>query len=249
MNKTMKKTALTVAALALCCALFLTGCGTVSAAAPAAETPDTVTVSASSSVQLAPDKASVTFGVNTQKSTAAQAQESNAEAVQSVIAVLTERGIEEKSIRTGNYSMYPRYDYSSSGGSRIVGYTVCTTLTIQDQDIDSVGKLLSDCVAAGINSVDSVTFLCSTYDDAYNDALAQAVQAAREKAEALAAAAGKTVGEAVTVTEGWQDTSARYTRQASNVAYDEAMEAAGKLAFMPGESEITASVTVVYRMQ
>ena len=143
--------------------------------------------------------------------------------------------------------MYPQYDWSD-GEQRITGYNVTTTMTVQDQNIEDLGTLLSACVAAGINNVDSVSFLCSGYDEAYRQALAQAVADSRLKAEALAQAAGKTLGEPVTITEGWQDTSARYGRNAEvPLSAQESADAAGP-SFQPGETEITANVTVTYRM-
>ncbi|MBQ5405322.1 MAG: SIMPL domain-containing protein [Oscillospiraceae bacterium] len=242
------------AALGLALMLGLTVCGTASdgaftaEAADAPETEETVTVSASDTVRLVPDKATVSFGVTTQEKTAELAQSKNSEAVKNVIAVLTERGTEEKSIRTTGYSMYPRYDWSDYGDQRIIGYQVTTTMTVQDQDIEDLGALLSACVAAGINDVDTVRFLCSDYDEAYRQALAQAVAASREKAEVLAEAAGKKLGGAVSIVEGWQDSSARYGRNTEvSLAKQESADAAGPI-LQPGESEIRANVTVTYRM-
>lgn len=247
----MKKT-ITAACAALALALVLTGCGaasagTASAAEPAAE----ITVSASAGVRLVPDKATVTFGVTTQEATAEEAQSKNSEAVKNVMDVLTAHGVEEKSIRTNYYNMYPQYDWSDDGEQRIIGYVVTASLSVQDQNIEELGKLLSACVAAGINNVENVSFLCSGYDEAYRQALAQAVAASREKAEALAAAAGKRLGEPVTITEGWQDTSARYRKTVNTAAFsveEAAMDSAGPI-LQPGETEISANVTVTYRMQ
>ena len=210
-----------------------------------------VTVSASSSVRLTPDKASVSFGVTTKADTAEQAQNQNSEAVKSVIEALTSRGIEEKSIRTSDYSMYPQYNYDN-GTESITGYVVYTTMAVQDQDIKDLEKLFSDCVAAGVNNVNNVIFLCSSYDEAYSQALTQAVQTSREKAEELAKAAGKTLGDVVSITEGWQDTSARYGQNVSlsmeipAAAEDDAGN--GGPTLMTGETEITANVTVTYRL-
>lgn len=233
--------------------LALTGCGTAPAgtspvgAASASETAETVTVSASGTVRLVPDKATVSFGVTTQEQSAELAQSKNGEAVKKVIEVLIGRGIEEKSIRTTYYSMYPQYDWSD-GEQRIIGYSASTTMTVQDQNIEDLGALLSACVAAGVNNVDNVAFLCSGYDEAYRQALAQAVADSRLKAEALAQAAGRTLVEPVSITEGWQDSSARYGRNAEvPLAMQEAVDAAGP-SFQPGETEITANVTVTYRM-
>ena len=250
MNRNIKTAVSAMLILALASAMVtgLSGCGSAPAAASADAS--TVTVSASGTIRIVPDKATVYFGVTTQEQTAEAAQSKNTEAVNKVIALLTERGVEEKSIRTTNYSMYPQYDYSEMGEQRIIGYVVYTNMSVQDQNIEDLGKLLSACVAAGINTVDNVSFLCSGYDEAYSQALSQAVEASRDKAAVLAAAAGKTLGEAVTITEGWQDTSARYGK-AVNLTASYGMEAAYDTgaAIQPGESEITANVTVTYIMK
>lgn len=175
----------------------------------------------------------------------------NSESVKNVIDLLLEHGIAEKSIRTDYYSMYPQYDWSDSGEQRIVGYNVNTTMIVQDQDIDSLGALLNACVNAGIDNIDNVSFLCSAYDDAYRQAMTQAVEEARQKAEDLAKAVGKELGEPITITEGWQDTSARYGMKSSaTLAMNgvAAADAAGPY-FQPGETEISAAVTITYLVQ
>lgn len=248
----MKRTIKTVlcAVLALVLVLALAGCGAAQAGAAADAAPQ-ITVSASGTVRLVPDKATVYFGVTTQEATAEAAQAGNSEAVNNVIAVLTARGVEEKSIRTTNYSLYPQYDWAEKGEQRIIGYVVTTNMSVQDQEIDDLGSLLAACTAAGINNVDNVTFLCSGYDEAYKQALAQAVEASRAKAEALAAAAGKKLGEPVSVTEGWQDTSARYARSVNSTSMfvEEAAYDTGGPSIQPGETEIVANVTVSYIMK
>lgn len=240
------------AALGAVLALGLTGCG----AAPGATTPQTaqdpasVTVSASGTVQLTPDKATVSFGVTTQEKSAELAQSRNSEAVQKVVDALIAQGVAEASIRTEYYNLYPRYDWSADGEQRLIGYEVSTTMCVQDQEIEELGKLLSVCVDAGVTNINNVSFLCSGYDEAYQQALAQAVEAARTKAEVLARAAGKKLGDPIVISEGWQDTSARYSRSANmlaDFAVKESAEAAPVL--QPGETEITANVTVSYALR
>ena len=258
-----KRLAVVMPALTLFCALLigLAGCGSAAASAASSDaasggagsgsgndrTPE-ITVSASASVSLVPDKATVTFGVSTQARTAEEAQNQNTEAVNAVIETLTGRGIEERSIRTVNYSIYPQYDYSANGDQRIIGYNVNTSMSVQDQDIDELGELLAACVAAGINNVDSVQLLCSGYDEAYQEALSQAVEASRGKAEALAQAAGRSLGGVITITEGWQDSSARYVAAEEAAAYGANASMDAGPSIQPGETEIRANVTVTYAM-
>ena len=214
------------------------------------EMTQTVTVSASGTVQLTPDMATVTFGVTTRENTAQEAQDKNSRTVQQVTDVLKEKGVAEESIRTSYYNMYPQYEYYADGERVLTGYAVSTTLTVSDQKIENVGKLLGDCVAAGVNSIDSVTFLCSGYDEAYEQALAQAMDAAHVKAQALAKATGKTLDGAAQITEGWQDMSAKYRNDTTQYSIEaDAVEAAGAAAFLPGETQITANVTVTYGMR
>ena len=245
----MKKTLAVVLGIAL--TFCLTGCGM---APSAVGSEPEITVSASASVSLVPDKATVYFGVYTQAESPDEAQTQNSEAVNRVISILTGRGIEEKSIRTTNYSMYPQYYWSESTGTQsVIGYNVTTTMSVQDQNVENLGKLLSACVEAGINQIENVSFLCSGYDEAYRQALVQAVEAARSKAETIAAEEGKKLGDAVSISEGWQDTSARYGKGANSVGGFLVEEtAAADIAapiLQPGETEINASVTVAYRLK
>ncbi|MBR3195146.1 MAG: SIMPL domain-containing protein [Clostridia bacterium] len=247
----MKKMTGYIAVLMIACMLTvcLAGCSGKTIVTGKDEKTQTVTVTASGTVDLKPDMATVTFGVMTRENTAQEAQDKNSRAVQQVTDTLKESGVAEESIRTSYYSMYPQYDYYGDGERVLTGYAVSTTITVSDQKIENIGKLLGDCVAAGVNSIDSVSFLCSGYDEAYEQALAQAVDAAHAKAQALAKAAGKTLDGAALITEGWQDLSAKYRNDTTQYSIEaDAVEAAGAAAFLPGETQITANVTVTYAM-
>jgi uncharacterized protein len=206
-----------------------------------------VTVCGSGSVKVVPDMAEFVFGVTSTDKDAAWAQKKNAESIDKVIAKLEELGVDEKSITTSGYSIYPQYDYSSDK-QELTGYEVRTTLTVKDQKIEAAGKIISECVEAGINDFDYINFLSSEYEEAYQEALTQAVKAARKKAEVLAAAAGMKLGDVIMMTEGYQDTSASYTRTKGTAAM--ALDAsAADMSLMAGESEISATVTVAYEMR
>lgn len=208
------------------------------------DTVRTITVSASKSVKVVPDMAQFAFGVTNTDKDAAKAQKANTKAINDVISKLKKLGVDEKSITTSNYSMYPQYDYSNNK-QELTGYQVRTTLTVRDQTIEDAGNIIAQCVDAGINDIDYINFLCSGYDDAYQEALGEAVKATQTKAEAMAKAAGKKLGDVITITEGYQDTSSSYTNRASGST----MMAAEDLSFMAGESEISANVTVTYEIR
>lgn len=211
---------------------------------------DTVTVSGKYTVYSTPDKAEIHLGVRTQEADAQTAQQKNTETVDKVIEAIKALGVDEKSIRTTGYNIWQEYNYETD---KVRGYTVTTSLTIKDLEIDLAGSVISESIAAGVNEMNGISYSCSDYDKAYAEALASAVDAAKEKADVLAKAAGKELGDVQAIVEGYQDMSARYSR--SNVTMDTATakeEAAlGSMAasVMPGESEINAEVTVTYYLK
>ena len=213
------------------------------------ETPDddTVTVSGTHTIYITPDKAEIHFGVETRDDTAEAAQKKNTEQVDKAIAKLKEFGIKEKSISTTGFNIYQEYDYEENKPS---GYTASTNLTVKDIKIDDAGTIISECVKAGINQVQYISYTCSNYDEEYENALTGAVEAARKKAEVLAKAAGRTLGAVESITEGWQDTSARYTNDyaAASAVTEEAVDAKG-VTLMPGDSAIAANVTLTYYLK
>jgi len=210
--------------------------------------PRTITVNASGTAKAVPDKAEISFGVTTRSATADGAQEENAKTIETVIDHLKKRGVDEKSIQTSNYNLYPDYDYNGKT-PKITGYQVQTTLTVSDQDIDEAGDIVAECIKLGINDVNNFRFYASNYDDAYEEALAAAVKAADKKAAVLAASADGELGRVLSISEGYQNTAYRYAK--SNYAMEEAaadMASGFGMSVMPGEADITAQVTVTYQL-
>ncbi len=206
----------------------------------------TVTVAADHGVKVVPDTAEIRFGVMSQAAEAPKAQEENTRIVDKLMEALKEAGVDEKDIRTTGYDMYPRY---SSNGQTITGYYVTTNLSVSNQALEKTGELLNVCVGAGVNQINGIYYTYSGYNEAYAEALGNAVKAAAVKAEAIAAAAGKSLGEIVAIQEGYQNTSMRASYQSVNA---EAMmakaSASDAVAIMPGEVDVSAQVTVTYRL-
>ena len=209
----------------------------------------TITVSADGSVQVVPDMAEFTFGIQSEGTTAEEAQKSNGETVDSVISSLLKDGVAEKDIKTTSMYLYPQYDYNTDNS--ITGYIQTTELSVSGQKIEAAGQIIADAISAGANELHQVRYTFSQYEEAYDQALTQAVQNARGKGLVLAAAAGGSLGDVLVITEGYQDTSARY-KLMDNYAFEEmatmdtAAVGASGMSIMPGETEIRAQVTVTY---
>lgn len=214
------------------------------------EVDSTLTVSAESSVKVVPDKAEIVFGVTTTETDAAVAEAENSEKVDAVLAALAGLSIDESNISTSGYSMDPVYDYDQTdeeGNPKLTGYKVSTTLSVTGLEIDQAGSVITECVAAGVNDVQSVSFLASNYDEAYQQALAQAVADCRTKADIIAEASGMKVDKATNIDEGYQDLSAKYVNSGTTASYLRvASDESSSRSFSAGELEITASVTIDY---
>ena len=55
-----------------------------------------------------------------------------------------------------------------------------TEVVVSDVAIEDAGAIISDSVNAGINSIDSVQYQCSNFDEIYQEALKKAIESARE---------------------------------------------------------------------
>ncbi len=215
----------------------------------------TVSASATGVVMEVPDMAQITFGVVTNGEQADAAQSENTEKVNQVIGALKGMGVEEKSIQTTGYSISPQYDYDNLDASKqpkLTGYQVRTTLQVSDQKIADAGKILSESVKAGVNDVEGVVYTCSTYHEKYEEALQEAVKAARKKADVLAKAEGASAGKVVSISEGYQDLSARYQSSDIGAVYEKTAAAVQDASSIPdlsaGTLQIKAEVSVTYEL-
>ena len=247
------------AAVACAAALALSLAGCSSGGTEASPTTGGITVSASSETKVVPDKARISVSIVSEAKTAEECQTENAESVNAVVEALQALEVSDESIQTTYSDLSPRYgsrvtdgDDDEDDGSYdewvITGYEMTTSLSISDLEIDNVGTVIQACVAAGANEADGVQYYASDYDEAYNEALTQALETARGKAESIAQATGVGLGKVTDVSEGYQDTSLRYVDSYNAMAAaEEAADSAGVAAkTMPGQVSISAEVTVTY---
>ena len=163
---------------------------------PAQLGPDIIT-SATGEARVTPDRAQVLIGVQTRSATAAQAGADNARKTRAVIDAVKARGIPAAQIATSEYNLYPEYDPQPREGPQapqVIGYVANNTLRIEVRQLDQVGSIIDAALAAGANMVNTIQFFASNVDAARRSALGEAVSRARGDAEALARAAGGSLG-------------------------------------------------------
>lgn len=173
---------------------------------------NTISVSADGKVTAVPDLATVDLGVMTQAATATDAKNQNDTKVNQIIAFVKQQGIAAADIKTQQLNLYPQQSYGGvmvPGGApsvpKITGYQANQTVEIKvhgvDKDQTVLEKVLDGAVNNGANEVDGVNFSFNNPDALQQQAQEAAIANAKVKAQALAQAAGLSLGKVVSVSE------------------------------------------------
>jgi len=227
--------------------LAITGIGSVAAATQATCDENVIHSYGSGNVIGTPDRAQVTFSVQTENIDVKSAQMANAVQMTKVIDALVAAGLPKDALKTTGYNIYPVYeDYSKSPyEQKIKTYQVTNTLTVTLHDVNRTGEVIDIAVANGVNQASSIQFMLS-------DAQAQVLRTeALKKAVALARADADTVASELGVTivgVKSADISGGYAPVLfENYQAGNAMtKSAAPTPIQPGDVTVTAQVSVTY---
>ncbi len=166
--------------------LLCLGMSSVAMAAPGPG-PAVISVSGQGKADVAPDMATVSIGIVTTGKTAQLAQAENAKVASDVTAALGSLGIFSKDIQT-YYSMSPVYEKGDY--RKAVGYRASNTVTVTVNDVAKTGQVIDAALKSGATDVNGLSFGLKDARSVRDNALQMAVQDARSKADAIAAALG-----------------------------------------------------------
>lgn len=206
-------------------------------------------VSDTGKVTVVPDIAKVTIGIEEQGQTLKQVQSAVNSKSKNLTDSLKKLGVEEKDIKTTNYSVNPEYDYQNTP-LRINGYRVSSNYEIKITDFEKVNDALVIATQAGANVIGNISFEVNeeTKTKLTQEAREKAVKLAKEKAEGLAKAAGITLGKIINVTEATGFDYSRpvaYAKEMSLSSVDQPQVAN----VTPGETEISVTVNLSYEIR
>jgi len=171
----------------------------------------TITLTGIGQVHVAPDMAIIQIGVIREAKTARKAVSLNNIAMQKIIEIVSDAGIENKDIQTSNFSLRPKYIYPNSSKSysksysqkpaRIVAYTVSNNLAITVRNLPHLGAILDSVVSAGSNNIGNISFSIQNPKPLRNKARRAAMQDAIAKAKLYASESGFTLAAIKSVSE------------------------------------------------
>lgn len=226
----------------------------------------TISTSGSATTKVQPDKVSVTVGVETNGTTAQEASSRNANATEDVLAALTGLGIPEEQISTSNYNVYPVYSQQPAQtqeicimiyppppecqpNQNIIGYVASSSLTVTldvDGDI-SGGEVIDTAIEAGANTVNGVFFFLSTemQEEIRDGLIGDAIESARHRADVAATAVGMEVSGVKAI--NLNEVHFPFFSSSLDTSFREGGIAA-PTPLLPGEQEVTMTVSVVYSL-
>jgi len=164
--------------------------------------PPALNLSAYGEVKTAPDMATISFGVVTEATTAAEAMRLNATRMTQVMATLRRAGIAERDVQTSGLNLSAQYDYVQNEPPRLRGYQANNRVTVIINDLDAVGTTADAVVAAGVNQIDGISFGLKDPSAAENRARQIAVRNLQAKASLYAQALGVGLGGIRSLSEG-----------------------------------------------
>lgn len=207
-----------------------------------------ITITGSAEITLEPDMCRLVVGVQSEGATGSEAQRKSDVVISAMVARLLSLGLKQADVKTVGFNLYPVYDYrpyDSKEPPKLepIGFRSHQRLQVTVRDLAKVGAVIDECIAAGANSIEDITYGLADTSEARKQALSKAVADAKAKADVIAQAMGVRVIEITSVQEHGVD----YGFYKSPSAYMERADGAGGAMPMPGEVTVRASIGMVVR--
>jgi uncharacterized protein YggE len=198
-----------------------------------------VSVAGTGKVTYVPNLVYVSVGASSDGKTAAEAWQKNEEVVKKLFEVLKTFGIDPKDMKTAGLNIAPRYVYPQNQEPQLVGYTANYDLSVTVRKLDDAGRVLDALVENGANRHMNLAFGHSDIEKMMDEVRVKAAADARKKAELYVTAAGGSLGQVLSISEG-QAFVPQY------FGYERLAKADAGLPIAAGTQDLTVNITVVY---
>lgn len=224
----------------------------VAIAAEPSHRPNTITVTGKGEINVDPDQVVLTVAVDSFDPDLDTARRQNDERVTRILSLAREFSIPSRDVRTDRMTMETLRETTKSEewnddlrhANPIRGYLISKRLTLRLADLGQFDAFYVQLLKTGVSEITRVDFETSGHRQRRDAARTLAMKAAREKAEAMAAALGQQIGRAVEIREedrafpSPMNSSAQARSAASGIGLSSA-----------GQIGIDASATVVFELR
>lgn len=203
--------------------------------------PATITVTGEGQVDVRPDMATITLGVETVADSANTALAENTAATSQVLEHLKAAGVAAKDMQTSDLTLGPRWDRPQDGPEKVTGFVASNLVTVRVRDLNKLGGVLDAVVKNGANRFQGLQFGLSDPAPSRDAARRAAVADALARAKLYSEAAGLPLGPVQSLTEGFSGGGPRPMMRM-------AADSASAVPLAEGEVSVTANVSMVFRL-
>lgn len=222
--------------------------------------PSTIMVNGESEVFVVPDTATFSFSVVEVGESVESAQELLNGKINKSLDLLKKNSVEEKDIKTTNYSVYPKYEWVETavqcfaypcppvgGKNKMIGYELNQSVMVKVRDIKKVGDLVSQIGALNVSNISGVEFVVDNKEKYELEAREQAIKKAKDQAKKLAKQLGVRLGKILYFNDnlGYPQPYIMHSEGRGGVAIDDAL----KTSVPTGETKISSNVSITYEIK
>jgi uncharacterized protein len=216
---------------------------------PLKDSVPTITTKGEASTEVAPDIATISLAVDTERPKAADAARDNSRAVQAMIGEIKAQGIEAKDINTLSVTLTPIYDEVRDASGYVTkrtlrGYTAHDSLSVRVREIEKAGALAGQLMDKGANRLEGIEFDYTQKEAKFDALRGDAVRDALRKANSYVNGLGLKLGRVLEIAT--QAPSPRPTAMSAGIRATS--EAAPPVPVEPGSEVLRTEVQVTWEL-
>ena len=205
-----------------------------------------VTVTGRAEVRVVPDEVTLRFAVETMNEKLNVSKQENDQIVETALEAVRMIGLTADQVKTDYMKIEPVYSHPRSADRTLLGYQVTNSIAVTSQDVALVEELLSSLLEAGVNRVIGVDFRTTDFRQHRDRAMLLALDAAKEKAQAMSEHLGSRIGKPLSISEGSPNRLLPIVANSVQRSASAGEWMNGPLA--PGELSIPAVATVTFEL-
>ncbi|MCA9385121.1 SIMPL domain-containing protein [Candidatus Dojkabacteria bacterium] len=217
--------------------------------------PQSFSVEGRASKKVSLDTADITLGVHLEDESVTAVQEEAGTIYNDAIEKIKAVGIPEEDIQTQGYNVNEKYDPEREIDEPVM-YQIDLALKVSVRNTKPEDQLISEVVnaasSAGFNKVNNLRFYLDDYQAVQDEIKEEAIADAKARAEREANAAGLTLGDVRNMYSGgyypYYDDYSMRSMEAGGSADFATPESLPTVEFQPGQTEVTANVTLEYEI-
>src|SRR5690554_718234 len=218
------------------------------AAAPAVASIPTgphITITGTGEIQVKPDSAVLSLQVRAEEDTSLAAKAEVDTRVNKLLAGLERFGVSESDISASSLSTDQNVQHNRDGESKVIGYRARRTLTVTLKDLNQLNDFMDFALSVEINEINNIQLTASNADELNAQALAAAVENAKQQASHLAKSFDAELGTMYSINAG--QTNSRFAYGAHEMRAVMA-DAAAPGRYLEETITFNANINVVFNL-